>query len=135
MIELQKELTVKEIKYKIKELEDDLNLYLTLKKINYEKTQPQSVKYQDIVISGGNKIFDKFTHYVIKDEDYDTTIYAITEAILAWEQRLVEKIKNISESEDKILITYLRDDEEYSWERIARETNYSERQARRIYNE
>jgi hypothetical protein len=34
MIELQKELTVKEIKYKIKELEDDLNLYLTLKKIN-----------------------------------------------------------------------------------------------------
>ena len=135
MIELQKELTVKEIKYKIKELEDDLNLYLTLKKINYEKTQPQSVKYQDIVISGGNKIFDKFTHYVIKDEDYDTTIYSITEAILAWEQRLVEKIKNISESEDKILITYLRDDEKYSWERIARETNYSERQARRIYNE
>jgi aspartokinase len=135
MIELQKELTVKEIKYKIKELEDDLNLYLTLKKINYEKTQPQSVKYQDIVIGGGNKIFDKFTHYVIKDEDYDATIYAITEAILAWEQRLVEKIKNISESEDKILITYLRDDEEYSWERIARETNYSERQARRIYNE
>ena len=135
MIELKKELTVKEIKYKIKELEDDLNLYLTLKKINYEKTQPQSVRYQDIVISGGNKIFDKFTHYVIKDEDYDTTIYAITEAILVWEQRLVEKIKNISESEDKILITYLRDDEEYSWERIARETNYSERQARRIYNE
>jgi aspartokinase len=135
MVELQKELTVKEIKYKIKELEDDLNLYLTLKKINFEKTQPQSVKYQDIVISGGNKIFDKFTHYLIKDEDYDTTIYATTEAILAWEQRLVEKIKNISESEDKILITYLRDDEEYSWERIARETNYSERQARRIYNE
>ena len=134
MIELQKELTVKEIKYKIKELEDDLNLYLTLKKINFEKTQPQSVKYQDIVISGGNKIFDKFTHYVIKDEDYDATIYAKTEAILAWEQRLVEKIKSISESEDKILITYLRDDEEYSWERIARETNYSERQARRIYN-
>lgn len=70
MEELQKELTIKEIKYQIKELEKDLELYLTLKKINYQKTQPKAVTYKEIVTSGGSNNFDRFTHYVIKDEDY-----------------------------------------------------------------
>ena len=133
MVELQKELTVKEIKYQIKELEKDLELYLTLKKINYQKTQPKAVTYKEVVTSNGSNHFDRFAHYVIKDEDYDEKIYATTESLLAWQKRLVDKMKSISESDDKIFITHLRDNEKYSWEKIARETNYSERQARRIY--
>lgn len=133
MVELQKELSIKEIKYKIKELEDDLDLYLTLKKINFEKTQPQSTKYKDIVTNKTNQCFDKFSHYVIKDEDYDNTIYAKTEALNAWEKRLIEKIRGLSTGDSKAFITYLREEENYSWEKIEETTHYSKRQAQRIY--
>ena len=35
-------ITIKELKYKIKEIEDDLELYLKLKQIEITKTQPQA---------------------------------------------------------------------------------------------
>jgi len=53
-----KELTVKELKHIIQELEDDLDLYLTLKKINYNKTQPGASKIKNVVTSKTNTISD-----------------------------------------------------------------------------
>jgi len=128
-----KELTIRELKHIIKELEDDLELYLTLKKINYEKTQPGSTKIKNVVTSKGNIIFDKFTHYVIKDEEYDMTIYAKHESLLAYQKRLLEKIQNLATSDSKAYITYLREEGNLSWEEIARYTHYSKRQVQRIY--
>lgn len=129
---IEKELTIKEIKHQIKELEDDLDLYLTLKKINFEKTQPKAVNYKEVMVNN-NSHFDKFSHYMIKDEDYDETIYSKTEALNAWEKRLIEKIKSVSTSNDKAFITYLREEEEMSWLEIEATTNFSKRQAQRIY--
>jgi hypothetical protein len=129
----EKELTIKELKYIIKELEDDIDLYLTLKKINFQKTQPTVVKYKDVVSSKTNNIFDKFTHYVIKDEEYDETIYLKVQSLLAYQTRLADKIQNISQSSPKAYITYLREEENMSWLEIEKTTNFSERQARRIY--
>lgn len=130
---IYQELTIKEIKHQIKELENDLDLYLTLKKINFEKTQPHPIDYKTVITDKLNNIFDKFSHYVIKDEKYDKEIYSKTQELLAWQQRLIDKIKNISSSSPKAFITYLREEENLSWEDIEKVTHYSERQARRIY--
>ena len=114
------ELTIKELKYKIKDLEDDLDLYLTLKKINFQKTQPGCSKPKDIVTSKPIIFFDKFSHYVIKDEDYDDTIYLKTEQLLAYQKRLLQKIENVRKGDEIALITYLRDEKKWSWNRIDR---------------
>jgi hypothetical protein len=131
---LEKELTIKELKHNIKEIEDDLDLYLTLKKINFDKTQPSCSKIKDVVTNRPTVVFDKFSHYVIKDEEYDETIYAKTQSLLAYQERLLKKIENIRTSDDKAYITYLREEERMNWNDIAKYTHYSIRQAQRIYN-
>lgn len=139
----QKHLSIEEAKREIKKLENELDLYLTKKKINYQKTQPASIKIKDIVISSKN-IFDKFSHYVIKDEELDIKIYSLQEAILSYQEYIVKEMKRISETEPhKLEIYELREDLDFikkygrkrTWLEIAELTNYSDRQVIRIYND
>ena len=129
-----KELTIKELKYKIKELEDEIDMYLTLKKIDFVKTQPGAMTYKEVIVLGGQP-YDKFTHYTIKSEKYDKKIIELTDTLLTYQRRLNNKIANISNSDSKTFITYLREEEKLRWDEISRITNYSLRQAKRIYSE
>ncbi len=138
---IEKHLSIEEAKNEIKKLENELDLYLTKKKINYQKTQPASIKIKDIVISSKN-IFDKFSHYVIKDEELDIKIYSLQEAILSYQEYILKEMKRISELEPyKLRVYELREDVDFirthgrkrTWLEIAELTNYSDRQAKRIY--
>lgn len=138
---IEKHLSIEEAKNEIKKLENELDLYLTKKKINYQKTQPASIKIKDIVISSKN-IFDKFSHYVIKDEELDIKIYSLQEAILSYQEYILKEMKRISKSEPyKLRVYELREDIDFirthgrkrTWLEIAELTNYSDRQAKRIY--
>ncbi len=138
---IEKHLSIEEAKNEIKKLENELDLYLTKKKINYQKTQPASIKIKDIVISSKN-IFDKFSHYVIKDEELDIKIYSLQEAILSYQEYILKEMKRISEAEPyKLKVYELREDVDFirthgrkrTWLEIAELTNYSDRQAKRIY--
>lgn len=128
-----KELTVKELKHIIQELEDDLDLYLTLKKINYNKTQPGASKIKNVVTSKTNTISDRFAQYVIKDEEYDEKIYSTHQSLLAYEQRLLNKLNNMKSSDSKTYITYLKEEEGLTFEEITKIVHYSLRQVKRIY--
>ena len=134
---IEKHLSIEEAKNEIKKLENELDLYLTKKKINYQKTQPASIKIKDIVISS-----NKFSHYVIKDEELDIKIYSLQEAILSYQEYILKEMKRISESEPyKLRVYELREDVDFirthgrkrTWLEIAELTNYSDRQAKRIY--
>lgn len=82
MIEAKgKHLTIKEAKNELQKDMNELELYLTKKKINYQKTQPKGTNYDKIVVSGIPITFDKFTHYVIKDDQYDSKIYSLQASI------------------------------------------------------
>ena len=81
------ELSIKELKYKIKEIEDEIDMYLTLKKIEFAKTQPGAMTYKDIIVQGGEP-FDKFTHYTIKSDKYDKKIIELTDTLLTFQKRL-----------------------------------------------
>ena len=129
----EKELTIKELRHIIQELENDLELYLTLKKINFNKTQPGASKIKDVVTSKTNSISDRFAQYIIKDEEYDSKIYATHQSLLAYEKRYLEKVNNMKSSDEKTYITYLREEEKKNWDDIAKVMHYSERQCRRIY--
>lgn len=144
MIESQKKLTIKEAKNNMQHDINELELYLTKKRINFQKTQPQATNYDKIVVSGTPISFDKFTHYVIRDEDYDIKIYSLLESINAWEKYIIEEMKRMSQlDEGKFKVILLRQNENYikehgkpmEWNKIGELTNYSEKQCRRIYKE
>ena len=137
---LEKHLTIKEARNEIEKLENELDVYLTKKKINYVKTQPGSSKFKDVVTSRTNAIFDKFSHYIIKD----TKIYSLQESILSYQEYILKEMQRISNIEPyKLKVYELREDMDFIrkynrkryWIEIAETLNYSEKQVRRIYKE
>ena len=131
---LEKHLTIKEARNEIIALENELDLYLTKKKIHFSKTQPGSTKI-DIVNSKTNTIFDRFTHYVIKDEELDSKIYWLQQSILSYQEYIIKEMKRISENGGSEMIVFLRDEEKLPWKDVAKYTNYSIRQCHNLYNE
>ena len=125
--------TIRQAKNEIKKLENELDLYLTKKRINFEKTQTKATAIKDIISSSKN-MFDSFTHYVIKDEEVDAKIYNILESITAYRTFIIKEMKRISENGGSELIIFLRDEERLKWEEISKLTNYSLRQCHNLYN-
>ena len=76
-------LTIKQAKNEIKQLENELDLYATKKKINFEKTQPGAIKIKEIVVDSSHVSIDNFLNYVSRDEEYDTKIYSLIANIYA----------------------------------------------------
>ena len=126
-------MNIREARNEVDKLGNELELYLEKKKINFNKTQPGSIKYQDIV-THSNILIDKFTHYVIKDVELDEHILALQEEINSLEKYIIEEMKRISKSPDSTeQIKFYRDELKMSWEEIAKRVHYSTRQVIRIY--
>ena len=126
-------MNIREARNEVEKLGNELELYLEKKKINFNKTQPGSIKYQDIV-THSNILIDKFTHYVIKDVELDEHILALQEEINSLEKYIIEEMKRISKSPDSTeQIKFYRDELKMSWEEIAKKVHYSTRQVIRIY--
>lgn len=126
-------MNIREARNEVEKLGNELELYLEKKKINFNKTQPGSIKYQDIV-THSNILIDKFTHYVIKDVELDEHILALQEEINSLEKYIIEEMKRISKSPDSTeQIKFYRDELKMSWEEIAKRVHYSTRQVIRIY--
>lgn len=110
-------MTLKDAKNELNKLNNELELYLAKKRINFLKTQPSAVKYKDIV-ANTNMISDRFMHYVVKDEDLDNKIYELQENINAYEKYVIEEMKRLSKYDEIGLIQYLRDEEKMEWKHI-----------------
>lgn len=139
-------MNIEKAKNEIDKLYSELELYLEKKKINFERTQPSSPKLKDIIPGKSDSItvFDKFTHYVIKDEECDDKIYQLLETINAYEKFIIRETKRMSKIEPhKLKVYLLRNDPEFirrnnrkrTWNEIGETLGYSERQAQRIYRE
>lgn len=122
-------------KNEIDKLQDTLELYLQKKRINFIKSQPGSPIMKDIITgkNDGKAIFDKFAHYIIKDEELDTEIYTLQESINAYENYIIKEMKRISKYGGSELVRYYRDVEKKKWDEISRLTHYSSRQCHRLY--
>lgn len=127
-------LSLREANNEIIKLENKIDLYLTKKKINYIKTQPGAIRYKDVITSKTNNVFDKFTHYVIKDEELDETLFALTESLLAYQQFVVKEMKRMSQYDEISLICYLKEEENLPWKEIDKLLVYGEGYSRVKYN-
>lgn len=122
-------------KNEIDKLQDTLELYLQKKRINFIKSQPGSPIMKDIITgkNDGKTIFDRFAHYIIKDEELDTEIYTLQESINAYENYIIKEMKRISKYGGSELVRYYRDVEKKKWDEISKLTHYSSRQCHRLY--
>lgn len=119
MIEARsKHLTIKEAKNELQKDINELELYLTKKKINFQKTQPKGTNYDKVVVSGIPITFDQYTHYVIKDEQYDSKIYSLQASINGWQEYIRAELERLSNYDELGLIVYLREELEFSWNQI-----------------
>lgn len=130
-------LTIEGAKREIDKLNNELELYLEKKKINFERTQPSSPKLKDIIPGKSDSIpiFDKYTHYLIKDEECDNKIYQLLDSINAYEKFIIKETKRLSEVEPIKLKIYLLKQEGKTFEQIGEMLGYSKRQVIRIYKE
>ncbi len=138
-------LTIRQIKKELRDLYDELDLYLKKKKINYYKTQPKGTDYNKIMVSSSHSSFDRFAHYVIKDEELDIKIVSLLESINAYEEIIIKRIKSIAlANEGYAKVITLREDEKYArehkgkprpWNLIGEAAGYDEKQCRRIWQD
>ena len=134
MNEAQLHLTIKQAKNNMQQDINELDLYLTKKKINFQKTQPKGTNYDKVVVSGTPIAFDKFTHYVIRNEDYDAKIYSLMESINAWEKYIIDEMKRIFNNGGSELVVFLRDEMDLGWNEVSKRSNYSIRQCHNLYD-
>lgn len=141
----KKELTIREVKKILRDLYDDLETQLKLKQINYEKTQPKATSMDKILVDTSHSSFDRFAHYVIKDEEYDLKIVAINESINSYNELLTKRIKSVALANKSYAeVIRLREDECYASEHggkpmpfnlIGEKVGYTERQCKRIWKD
>lgn len=127
-------MSLKDIKNEITKLNNQLLTYLNLKQISFETVTGTNSRMRDILVSKTDFVFDKFTHYLIKDEKYDNKIYSLQQSIAEYEKLLFREMERYRKYDDLSLIIYLRDEENWSWKKIDRILNYSDDVSRVKYS-
>jgi hypothetical protein len=127
-------MSLKDIKNEITKLNNQLLTYLNLKQISFETVTGTTSRMKDILVSKTDFVFDKFTHYLIKDEKYDNKIYSLQQSIAEYEKLLFREMERYRKYDDLSLIIYLRDEEKWSWKKIDRILNYSDDVSRVKYS-
>ena len=118
-----KYLTLREARNELLKCENQLELYLHKKKINFLKTQPKATDYDKVMIQGTPISFDKFTQYIIKDDEVDSKIYSLRESILAYQIYILKEEERMSKYDEIGLIRYLKEEIGMSWKEIDKRLN------------
>ena len=126
-------MTLKECKNEIQRLQNNLRFYLNKKKINFEKTQPSSIKLKEITVDGGFKDWDPFMSYMIKDEECDKEIYILQKELNNYQTWFTNEMLRMLKYEDLPLIVYLKEEENKSWREIDNFLHYAEGTTKKRY--
>ena len=126
-------MTLKECKNEIQRLQNNLRFYLNKKKINFEKTQPSSIKLKEITVDGGFKDWDPFMSYMIKDEECDKEIYILQKELNNYQTWFTNEMLRMLRYDDLPLIVYLKEEENKNWKDIDRLLHYGDDYSRTKY--
>lgn len=130
----EKHFTIKQARNEIKSLENELDLYLTKRNINFLKTQPRAMQIKDIVVDSSHVNIDSFLNYTIRDEDLDVKITGLLESIKSYKEFIEKEIfEKIKDKRKKEKVIYLKNEGCFNWKEISAILNLSEKQCRRLY--
>ena len=134
-------MTISDAKNQISSLENELDIYLTKKNINFFKTQPKAMQIKDIIVDSSHVNIDNFLNYVIKDEEdeLDPKIYGLLASIYSYKSFIAKEIQRMIKYDEIAYIRYLKYDEKKSWREIDeilhRGIDYSRTKYRRYLKE
>ena len=108
-------------KNRIEQINNELQYLKEKKVINFEKTQPSSPKLKDIVEgkSDSKVINDKYTHFIIKDENLDIEILSLEKEKNSLDRFILNEIERLKKYDEIMLIEYYRETG-LSWKQIDR---------------
>ena len=114
-------MTITEAKNRINQIENELSYLKEKKVINFEKTQPSSPKLKDIVEGKSNSkvVNDKYTHFIIKNDDLDNEIIALEKEKNSLDRFILNEIERLKKYDEIMLIEYYRE-QGLSWKQIDR---------------
>ena len=127
-------LSLRQIKNEIIKLQNQLDHWCTKKRINFEKTQPQSFQYDKIKVDTSHVNNDPLTLYMIKDEECDLKILGLYESLLSYQQLYEREIKRMIQYDEIPLICYLKEEQGWSWKMIDKLLYHAEDYSRTKYN-
>lgn len=108
-------------KNRIEQINNELQYLKEKKLINFEKTQPSSPKLKEIVEgkSDSKVINDKYTHFIIKDENLDIEIMSLEKEKNSLDRFILNEIERLKKYDEIMLIEYYRETG-LSWKQIDR---------------
>jgi len=129
----KKYMSLRQIKNEIEKYTNQLKLWCDKKKIIFEYTQPQGMKYKEIQVQSSIKDFDPFATYMIKDEECDDMIYQYQAIISSYQTLLANEILRMKKYDDMELIVYYKEEMGYSWVKIDQLLHYADGSSKKKY--
>lgn len=128
-------MTIKEANNKIEKIDNEIEYYLRKKEKEFAKTQPQAVKFKEIITSGGRRI-DKFNKYVISIKEIDDildNLYSEKRILEEYIEKELIRLNKYSEVEQLIIYYKEQNLEKLTWVQISMRVHYSVSQCKKIY--
>ena len=132
MIEIKKDLTIKELFAELTTLKS--KLIKLSHKYNRSMILVSAITYTDILTKGGKRWDDVMLNKTIQREEAKDEFDIIKEAYNSYKDLAVDKIREMINSKSvEECIVYFRDELKWSWKEISQLFNYNERHCRRLY--
>ena len=119
-------LTLKEIRNKIIKLNNNIENYCGLKKIEFEKTQPKAMIFNKLKVDVSHVNYDLFIKYVIKSNKYDDKIIPLEKELLQYQTLFINEIERMKKYDEIPLIEFLKYEVELTWGDIDKFLCYAE---------
>ena len=131
MIEIKKDLTIKELFAELTTLKS--KLIKLSHKYNRSMIIVSAITYKDIVTKGGRSD-DIMLNRTIKREEIKDEFDIVKESYDCYKEETINKIREMiaNKSVDHCIV-YFRDELKWCWKEIAQLFNYNERHCRRLY--
>lgn len=132
MVEIKKELTIKEIFAEMMALKG--KLIKLSHKYNRSMILVSAITYKDVITKGGKKRDDIMLDKTIKREELKDEFEIVKESYDSYKDLAIEKIQEmIATKPVDECIVYFRDELHWKWDDIAKLFNYSVRQCIRLH--
>lgn len=132
MVEIEKDLTIKEIFAEMMTLKS--RLIKLSHKYNRSMILISAITYKDIITKGGRKSDDIMLDKTIKREELKDEFDIVKESYDSYKDLAIDKIQEmISTKPVDECIVYFRDELHWSWKDICKLFSYSRSQADKIY--
>lgn len=114
----EKTLTLKEIRNNIVRLNNNIENYCGLKKIEFEKTQPKAMIFDKLKVDVSHVNYDLFIKYIIKSNKYDDKIIPLERELLQYQTLFINEIERMKRYDEVPLIEFLKYEVCLSWSEI-----------------